>query len=164
MLLIFTYLGIFIFNATPKKAALPPFGSEENQHRITSFNKMLTFAPFAGTFGHDVENEESRMSIEERLRGLGITIPKAMAPVASYVPTVMVDGMLYTSGSGPIVDGRPMVAGKLGGEVTVEQGYQAARLTAINLLARGWKSCRAMSPARPASIGSLRSWTAPRIC
>ena len=96
---------------------------------------MLTLSPFVGTFGHDVENAESRMSIEERLRGLGITIPKAMAPVASYAPTVMVDGMLYTSGSGPIVDGRPMVVGKLGGEVTVEQGYQAARLTAINLLA-----------------------------
>jgi len=75
------------------------------------------------------------MSIEERLRGLGITIPAAMAPVASYAPTVTVDGMLYTSGSGPIVDGRPVVTGKLGGAVTVEQGYQAARLTAINLLA-----------------------------
>src|SRR5262245_8348050 len=118
-------LATFIFNA---HLGRPPssFRVGGNQQSSTSFNKMLTLVPFGATFRHDVESEESRMSIEERLRGLGITIPKAMAPVASYVPTVMVDGMLYTSGSGPIVDGQPMVAGKLGGEVTVEQGYQAA--------------------------------------
>jgi enamine deaminase RidA (YjgF/YER057c/UK114 family) len=112
-----------------------PVGTQEINKQPHRINKLLTSLPFAATLRCKVGQREKRMSIEDRIRGLGIEIPKAMAPVASYVPTVIVDGMLYTSGSGPIVGGRPLITGKLGGEVTMEQGYEAARLTAINLLA-----------------------------
>jgi enamine deaminase RidA (YjgF/YER057c/UK114 family) len=73
--------------------------------------------------------------IEHRLMHLGITLPTPAAPVAAYVPTVEVGGMLFVSGQLPFKDGRVMV-GRLGDDITVETGREAARACAIMLLAQ----------------------------
>ena len=74
---------------------------------------------------------------EERLAELGITLPDAPPPVASYVPFVRTGNLLYLAGLGPAdrPDGTSPT-GKLGQDLTIEEGYEAARLTGINLMAR----------------------------
>jgi enamine deaminase RidA (YjgF/YER057c/UK114 family) len=73
--------------------------------------------------------------IEQRLMHLGITLPTPAAPVAAYVPTVEVGGMLFVSGQLPFKDGR-VIVGRLGDDITVETGREAARACAIMLLAQ----------------------------
>ncbi len=75
------------------------------------------------------------MSFEARLTELGITLPLAPKPVATYIPAVRVGDLLFLSGTGPFKDGAIVYAGKLGEDLTVEQGYEAARLTLLNALA-----------------------------
>jgi enamine deaminase RidA (YjgF/YER057c/UK114 family) len=75
------------------------------------------------------------MSFEARLTELGITLPLAPKPVATYIPAVRVGDLLFLSGTGPFKDGAIVYAGKLGKDLTVEQGYEAARLTLLNALA-----------------------------
>lgn len=76
------------------------------------------------------------MNAEQRLSELGLTLPPAPAPVASYVPCVLAGDLLFTSGQVPVRDGRVLVTGKLGGNVSIEQGQEAARLAALNALAQ----------------------------
>ncbi|MBO6688243.1 MAG: RidA family protein [Hyphomonas sp.] len=74
-------------------------------------------------------------SPESRLAELGITLPKPMAPVANYVPYVVSGNMLFVSGqvsAGP--DG--LMQGRLGEDLSLEEGKAAARLCAINLIAQ----------------------------
>ena len=75
------------------------------------------------------------MSFEARLAELKITLPPAPKPVATYVPAVRAGDLLFLSGTGPFKDGVIAFAGKLGKDLTVEQGYEAARLTLLNSLA-----------------------------
>jgi len=77
------------------------------------------------------------MSAEDRIKELGITLPNTPPPMANYVPSVRTGNLLYLSGLGPAAspDGTTM-AGKVGQEYTQEQGYEAARLVGINILAR----------------------------
>lgn len=75
------------------------------------------------------------MTPSARLKELGIELPKVSAPLAAYVPTRLMGNVLYISGQGPIVDGKVVARGKLGRNMTVEQGIAAARLSAINALA-----------------------------
>ena len=75
------------------------------------------------------------MSFESRLTELGIALPPAPKPVASYIPAVRVGDLLFLSGTGPFKDGKIAFTGKLGKDLTVEQGYEAARLTLLNALA-----------------------------
>jgi enamine deaminase RidA (YjgF/YER057c/UK114 family) len=75
------------------------------------------------------------MSFEAKLAELKITLPPAPKPVASYVPAVQAGDLLFLSGTGPFKDGKILFAGKLGKDLTVEQGYEAARLTILNALA-----------------------------
>jgi len=73
------------------------------------------------------------MGIEERLKESGLEIPSAATPVANYVPAVRSGDLVFLSGHGPLgEDG--VIAGKLGDDLTVEEGYQAARLVALGLL------------------------------
>jgi enamine deaminase RidA (YjgF/YER057c/UK114 family) len=72
---------------------------------------------------------------EARLAQLGITLPSAPKPVAAYIPAVRAGDLLFLSGMIPLRDGKVAVEGKLGKELTVEQGYEAARLTLLNALA-----------------------------
>jgi enamine deaminase RidA (YjgF/YER057c/UK114 family) len=75
------------------------------------------------------------MSAEEQLKALGLTLPPAPKPVASYVPSVRSGTLLFLSGILPMKDGKPAWTGKLGRELTVEQGAEAARLACLNALA-----------------------------
>lgn len=75
------------------------------------------------------------MSFEAKLAELGIVLPPAPKPVATYIPAVRTGELLFLSGTGPFKDGRIAFAGKLGRDLTVEQGYEAARLTLLNALA-----------------------------
>ncbi len=75
------------------------------------------------------------MSIEARLQSLGIVLPAAATPVATYVPYVLEGKMLYLSGQGPRSESNTYPRGKVGADVDVETAYQHARLTGINLLA-----------------------------
>ncbi len=72
---------------------------------------------------------------EARLRRLGIELPPAPQPAATYVPTVVVGNMLYVAGHTPRrPDGSPGYQGKVGEDFTVEEAYEAARVSGINIL------------------------------
>ncbi len=78
--------------------------------------------------------------IEARLRELGVTLPTPPAPVAAYVPYVVVGKLVYVSGQ-VSVDAQGGIKGKLGHAIEVEQGQVAARLCALNLLAQVKAAC-----------------------
>jgi len=69
------------------------------------------------------------------LKELGITLPTPSAPVANYVNAVRVGNLLFLAGKGPSKPEGGYVTGKVGVDLTVEQGYEAARLTGIAQLA-----------------------------
>ncbi len=72
--------------------------------------------------------------IDQRLAQLGITLPPVFAPAGSYLGCVADGGLVYVSGHGP-VSGDQIICGKVGGDLTLEQGREAARLTALSILA-----------------------------
>jgi len=74
-------------------------------------------------------------TIDERLAELGITLPTVVPPVAAYIPAVITGNLVYTSGQLPMVDGVLPATGKLGAEVSDEQGKALARQCALNALA-----------------------------
>lgn len=71
---------------------------------------------------------------EAKLKELGIELPEAAKPLAAYVPAVQVGDYVYTSGQIPMVDGALKYAGKIGKEYTEADGYEAAKICAINCL------------------------------
>jgi len=74
--------------------------------------------------------------IDKRLAELGITLPVPAKPVANYVGWVRTGNLVYTAGQVPLKDGKIEYQGKLGKDYTVEQGAQAARICAINVVAQ----------------------------
>jgi len=76
------------------------------------------------------------MSIDQRLAELGIALPEAAAPVASYVPTVEANGLLHISGQISFAENGSLITGRLGDGVSLEQGQAAARRCGIMLLAQ----------------------------
>lgn len=72
---------------------------------------------------------------EARLKELGITLPPAPEPVANYVNGVRTGNLIFLAGKGPKRADGTELRGKLGADLTIEQGYEGARLTAINQLA-----------------------------
>jgi enamine deaminase RidA (YjgF/YER057c/UK114 family) len=74
--------------------------------------------------------------IDEKLKDLGIVLPMPAAAIANYVGFVRTGNLLFLSGQLCIVDGVPVAKGKLGRQITVEEGQAAARVCAINLLAQ----------------------------
>lgn len=72
--------------------------------------------------------------IEERLTELGIALPPAPAPVASYVPVRVAGGLAFVAGQIPLEAGEVLSAGRLGAEVTLEQGAEATRRCALQAL------------------------------
>jgi enamine deaminase RidA (YjgF/YER057c/UK114 family) len=75
------------------------------------------------------------MSVEHRLAELGIDLPPVAAPVASYVPVVVSRGLAFVSGQLPMEEGKPLYLGRLGAEVSEEDGAAAARRCALQALA-----------------------------
>ena len=80
-------------------------------------------------------------SYEETLAELGLTIPEVAAPVANFVPYVVTGNLVYVSGQIPIEDGKIDFVGKLGRDFDVEQGREAARLCALNVLSVIRRAC-----------------------
>ena len=76
-----------------------------------------------------------KRQIQSRLAELGIALPAAAAPVAAYVPVVVVGNLAHVSGQLPFVDGR-LVTGRLGEDVPLEQGVAAARACGLMILAQ----------------------------
>ena len=74
------------------------------------------------------------MSAESRLMELGIALPELVGSAGNFVPGVMHNGLLYMSGEGPRIDGHTLATGLVGGDVTVADAYQHARLTGLALL------------------------------
>ena len=74
------------------------------------------------------------MSAEARLKEKNITLPKPTSPMANYVGAVRTGNLLFVSGHGPVRDGKATSQGKVGKDLTVEQGYQSARDVGIALL------------------------------
>ena len=74
------------------------------------------------------------MSIADRLESLGIELPPPFPPAGNYLACVIDEGLVYVGGHGPIA-GDQMMRGKVGGDLTLEQGRVAARMTALSILA-----------------------------
>ena len=78
--------------------------------------------------------------IEERIKNLNVNLPEPGEPVANYVPTVRFSEgsssyLVYVSGTGPRLENGGYVSGRLGKDMTIEEGYEAAKLVGINILA-----------------------------
>jgi enamine deaminase RidA (YjgF/YER057c/UK114 family) len=87
---------------------------------------------------------QGTVTYEARLKALGIQLPPAPTAVANYVPAVRTGNLVFLAGQGPLAGGKPTVTGKVGAQLTEEEGYKAARATILNSLA-----------ALRAEIGSL---------
>ncbi len=75
-------------------------------------------------------------TIENRLAGLGVTLPAAAAPAANYVPFARTGNLLFTAGQLPLRDGKVQASGLLGRDLDTAAGREAARLCAVNVLAQ----------------------------
>jgi len=76
------------------------------------------------------------MSIENRLVELGIALPAAPAAVGAYVPVLQTGNLIVTSGQLPMEAGVLTIKGKVGGNVSIEEGTRAARIAALNAIAQ----------------------------
>ncbi len=79
--------------------------------------------------------------IDARLEELGIELPQAAAAVANYVPYVVTGNLVFVSGQVTIEDGEFKYQGKVGSDLSVEQGQEAARLCALNIIAQLKEAC-----------------------
>lgn len=80
------------------------------------------------------EQPEASYDPEAKLKELGITLPTPPQPVANYVNGVRAGNLIFLAGKGPRYADGTEITGKLGQDVTIEKGYEGARLTAINQL------------------------------
>ena len=74
------------------------------------------------------------MNAEQKLKEMGIVLPESPKPLANYVRAVRTGNLLFVSGHGPYNDGKAILVGKLGKDVTIEEGYKTARNVAVNCL------------------------------
>jgi enamine deaminase RidA (YjgF/YER057c/UK114 family) len=87
------------------------------------------------------EENQVTSAIEQRLAADGLELPPAAAPAANYVPYTIAGRLIMVAGQMPSRAGRVAVTGRLGAEVSLEQGQEAARLCALNLLAQAKAAC-----------------------
>jgi enamine deaminase RidA (YjgF/YER057c/UK114 family) len=88
------------------------------------------------------------MTAEDKLNRLGFSLPSPPAAVGAYVPWVRTGNLILTSGQLPWRDGQIAFRGRLGAELTEEQGYEAARLCALNALAQLKQAARDLERVR----------------
>ena len=81
------------------------------------------------------------MTIEDNIKKLNLILPKAPDPVGSYVATKIVVKLLYISGQISINNKGELIKGKIGADLSVEQGYEAAKRCALSIIAQAKKSC-----------------------
>jgi enamine deaminase RidA (YjgF/YER057c/UK114 family) len=75
------------------------------------------------------------VSLKEKLAALGLTLPTAAAPVAAYVPAIKTGNLVFTAGQLPVVDGKLVLTGKVGSDVTPEDAKKMTEICALNALA-----------------------------
>ncbi|MEV1170017.1 RidA family protein [Nonomuraea sp. NPDC049784] len=75
------------------------------------------------------------MTPEQKIAELGLKLPEVPAPAGAYVPAVRTGNLVYTSGQVPFVDGKLQRTGKVGADLTTEEGAEQARICALNALA-----------------------------
>ncbi len=80
-------------------------------------------------------------TIESKIASLGYTLPVVSAPAANYVPFTQSGNLIFLSGTLPMKDGKPQFIGKLGADVSLEQGQECARLCGLNILAHLKNAC-----------------------
>ena len=80
-------------------------------------------------------------NVDARLAELGLTIPDAPAPAANYVPYTVTGNLVFVSGQVPFVDGKLTATGRIGDNASPEDGYEQARICAINLIAQVKVAC-----------------------
>jgi enamine deaminase RidA (YjgF/YER057c/UK114 family) len=102
--------------------------------RISIFLLALIFASCVQETKKETTEPLYDYDVEQRIADLGIELPDAANPVANYVNAVRTGNLIFLAGKGPNKDG-DYVRGKIGGDLTVEEGYAAARLTGIQQLA-----------------------------
>ena len=71
---------------------------------------------------------------EEKIKQIGITIPEVVKPLAAYIPAMQVGNLVMTSGQVPISEGKVKYSGKVGSDLSEEEGKEAAKLCALNCL------------------------------
>lgn len=76
------------------------------------------------------------MNIQTKLQELGFKLPNVNAPAANYVPYVISGKMVFVSGQIPFLNGKKMHMGRVGGDLSIEQGVEAAQACALNILAQ----------------------------
>ena len=81
------------------------------------------------------------MTIEENIKKLNVILPNAPDPVGSYVAAKIVGKLLYISGQVSINEKGEFIKGKLGKEINVDDGYQAAKRCALNIISQAKKAC-----------------------
>ncbi len=74
------------------------------------------------------------MKAETKLKEIGLELPTAGKPLANYVPAVRTGNLIFLSGQGPRREDGTMITGKVGAELTLDEGYEAARRVALGLL------------------------------
>ena len=99
--------------------------------RLSCLASMLFTFMFSPTLSIAMQQVDAKARLVE----LGITLPAAPSPVANYVNGVQTGNLIFLAGKGPRRADGTEITGKLGREVTIEEGYEGARLTAINQLA-----------------------------
>ena len=75
------------------------------------------------------------MSVETNLAALGLELPEVATPAGAYVPAVVSGNLVFTAGQIPVVHGKLMAEGRLGAEITTEQGKEIAQRCALNAIA-----------------------------
>ena len=81
------------------------------------------------------------MTYDQKIKELNIKLPKAADPVGSYVATKIVKNLLYISGQISMNEKAELIKGKLGKELTTEEGYEAAKRCALSIVAQAKKAC-----------------------
>jgi len=107
------------------------------KHSIASRNFLLLILATANWNAANAQGDpdENAYDPEARLQELGIELPAPPQPVANYVNGVRTGNLIFLAGKGPKRADGTEIIGKLGADISIEQGYEGARLTAINQLA-----------------------------
>ena len=87
-----------------------------------------------------MDEKKKKLVVSEKLNQLNIKLPKAPDPVGAYVPFKKISNLLYISGQLPIGSDGQIIKGKIGNELTLEDGQKASKLCVINILAQANKA------------------------
>jgi enamine deaminase RidA (YjgF/YER057c/UK114 family) len=102
---------------------------------------VAAMAAVSSLFSSSGTSAAAGSSAEQKLRDLGLTLPDPATPIAVYVPFRIVGSQVFIAGQIPPLDADIPTTGKVGGELSVEQGYAAARLAGLKVLAQLRVAC-----------------------